>query len=77
MEFETSLKSDHEIRNEKDKLQHLIKAGKMEIELDSDAKSLQTAQDFEDLNQEELAKFKFAPRETEDEKLEKCESQTG
>lgn len=75
MEFETSLKSDHEIRNEKDKLQQdLIKAGKMEIELDSDAKSLQTAQDFEDLNQEELAKFKFAPRETEDDKAKNLKS---
>jgi large subunit ribosomal protein L46 len=40
----------------------------MEIELDSDARSLQTAQDFEDINQDELSKFKFASRETEDDK---------
>ena len=69
MEFEGSLKSDHELRKEKDKLQQaLIKAGKMEIELDSDARSLQTAQDFEDITQEELAKFNFTPRITEDDK---------
>lgn len=69
MEFEISLKSDHEIRREKDiRQQELIKAGKLEIELDSDAKSLQTAQDVEDMNKEELEKFKFAPRETEDDK---------
>ena len=69
IEFENSLKCDHEIRKEKDKIQQeLIKAGKIEIELDSDARSLQTAQDFEDMNQEELAKFKFASRETEADK---------
>jgi large subunit ribosomal protein L46 len=63
------LKSDHEIRKEKDKTQQeLIKAGKLEIELDSDARSLQTAQDFEDINQEELSKFQFSSRETEDDK---------
>lgn len=69
------MKCDHEIRKEKDKLQQeLIKAGKMEIELDSDARSLQTAQDFEDSNQEELAKLQFASRETEDDKKNNSQS---
>lgn len=75
IEFENSLKCDHEIRKEKDKLQQqLIKAGKLEIELDSDARSLQTAQDYEDLNQEELAKFQFASRETEADKKNDVQS---
>lgn len=46
----------------------------MEIELDADTKSLQTAQDFEDLNQEELAKFQFGSRETEDDKTNNLKS---
>lgn len=69
------MKCDHEIRKEKDKRQQeLIKAGKIEIELDSDARSLQTAQDFEDSNQEELSKFRFASRETEDDKSNNLQS---
>lgn len=69
------MKSDHELRREKDiRQEELIKAGKLEIELDSDARSLQTAQDFEDLNQEELSKFNFAPRETEDDKINNVKS---
>lgn len=52
----------------------MIKSGKIEIELDSDAKSLQTAQDFEDMNQEELAKFKFASRITEDDEKNNLKS---
>lgn len=44
----------------------MLKAG--QVELDSDARSLQTAQDFEDLNQEELSKFKFASRESGEDK---------
>lgn len=66
IEFENSLKSDHELRKEKDKIQQeLIKTGKIEIELDVDARSLQSAQDLEDMYQEELSKFTFGPRETE------------
>ena len=65
IEFENSLKGDHELRKEKDKIQQdLIKAGKMEIELDS-ALALQSAHDFEDVNQDELSKFKFTLRDTE------------
>lgn len=69
------MKCDHEIRKEKDIIQQaLIKAGKIEIELDSDARSLQTAQDFEDQNQEELLKFTFGPRETEADKSNNLKS---
>lgn len=46
----------------------------MEVELDSDARSLQTAQDFEDINQDELSKFKFGPRQTEDDKKNNLKS---
>lgn len=54
------------MRKEKDKIQQeLIKSGKVDIDT-ADARSLQTAQDFEDVNQDELSKFQFAPRETED-----------
>lgn len=75
IEFENSLKGDHEIRKEKDKLQQeLIKSGKLDVELDADARSLQTAQDFEDLNQDELSKFKFALRATDDDKANNLKS---
>lgn len=39
----------------------------MEVDLD-DARVLQTAQDIQDLNQEELARFTYAPTTTENEK---------
>lgn len=58
IEFENSLKSDHEMRKEKDTIeQEMLKSGKMELDLDADTRTLQTARDYEDLNQEELAKF--------------------
>lgn len=61
------MKCDHEVRKEKDKIQQeLIKAGKVDIELDADTKSHQTAQDFEDASHDELSKFSFSSRETED-----------
>lgn len=47
------------MRKEKDKIeQELLKAGKMEMDLDSDTRTLVTAQDSEDLHQDELARFK-------------------
>jgi large subunit ribosomal protein L46 len=52
----------------------MIKAGKIEVELDSDARNLQTAQDFEDSNQDELSKIEFASRETEDDKKNNLKS---
>lgn len=56
IEFENSLKSDHELRKEKEKnLQNINIDDK-----DEDAAiAIQTAQDFEDSNQEELKNFKF------------------
>jgi large subunit ribosomal protein L46 len=68
VEFEQSLKSDHELRKEKDKRQaELLKKGEIEIDLDSEA-SKQTAHDFEDANTDELSKFQFASRTTEADK---------
>ncbi|KAJ8882071.1 hypothetical protein PR048_018559 [Dryococelus australis] len=61
IEFERSLKSDHELRHELDRRQaELLKKGEVP-ELDEE-KSTQTAQDFEDICQEELSNFKFSPR---------------
>lgn len=54
------------MKKEKDRVeQELLKSGKMDVDLDADTRTLQSAQDFEDLNQEELSKFKsiIAPRE--------------
>ncbi|XP_001865107.2 39S ribosomal protein L46, mitochondrial [Culex quinquefasciatus] len=63
IEFENSLKSNHELRKETEKRQaELLKAGK--IDLDSEALK-QTAQDLEDAYNDELSKFKPAPRLTE------------
>ena len=45
----------------------------MEIELDS-AQTLQSADDFEDVNQDEMSKFKFTLRETEDDKSNNVKS---
>ncbi|XP_070501981.1 large ribosomal subunit protein mL46 [Chironomus tepperi] len=75
IEFENSLKSDHEIRKEKDKRkQKLLKAGKVDNEGEQDSIILQTAQDFEDAGHDELAKFECAPRETEDDKKNNTKS---
>lgn len=63
IEFEGSLKSSHELRKETEKRQaELLKAGK--IDLDSEALK-QTAQDLEDAYNDELSKFRPAPRVTE------------
>lgn len=68
IEFEESLKSDHELRLEKDKMQAiLLKKGEIEMDLDTEA-SKQTAQDLEDLYIDELAKFNLSPRVTEADK---------
>ncbi|XP_055628944.1 39S ribosomal protein L46, mitochondrial [Toxorhynchites rutilus septentrionalis] len=66
IEFENSLKSNHEIRKETEKRQvELLKAGK--LDLDSEALK-QTAQDLEDAYNDEFSKFKPAPRITEADK---------
>ncbi|CAH0714477.1 unnamed protein product, partial [Brenthis ino] len=67
MEIEKSLKSDHEIRDENDKIQaELLKNENADVDLDTVSKI--TAQDFEDLSNEELAQFKFADIITEADK---------
>lgn len=65
VEFECSHKSDHEIRKIKDLIytEELKRGGK---DLESDQITLQTAQEFEDNCDEELKKFEFAPRITEE-----------
>ncbi|XP_046417824.1 39S ribosomal protein L46, mitochondrial isoform X1 [Neodiprion fabricii] len=66
LEFENSMKSDHELRHKKDKeIQEQIKAGTGEIDMDA---IKQTAQDFEDASLDELNKFQFASRTTEADK---------
>lgn len=93
IEFESSLKSDHEIRKENEKKQQeLVKgnvifffkkyitcnihflAGKIDMDSESEKKVLQSAQDFEDLNQEEISKFTFASRITDDDKKNNLKS---
>ncbi|CAH4029284.1 39S ribosomal protein L46, mitochondrial [Pieris brassicae] len=67
VEVENSLKSDHELRHENDKKQaELLKNESVEVDLDTVSKI--TAQDFEDTSNEELAKFHFAPIETDADK---------
>ncbi|XP_063700306.1 large ribosomal subunit protein mL46 [Culicoides brevitarsis] len=62
IEFENSLRSDHELRKERDAIQAKLLA-KGEIDVDLDA-TKQTAQDFEDACNEELEKFQMASRTT-------------
>ncbi|XP_001660444.2 39S ribosomal protein L46, mitochondrial [Aedes aegypti] len=72
IEFENSLKSNHEIRKEMEKRQaELLKAGK--IDLDSEALK-QTAQDLEDAYNDEFSKFKPASRITEADKANDLKS---
>ncbi|KAF5270334.1 hypothetical protein FQR65_LT05522 [Abscondita terminalis] len=71
IEFENSLKSDREIQHENDlKQQELLKKG----EGDLDVTTKETAQDFLDACNEELAKFRFADRITEDDRLNNTKS---
>lgn len=73
-EFENSLKSDHELKHEKELLQaELIKKGEIEIEID-DSTSKQTAQDLKDSYIEEAKKFQLASRETPDDKTNNLKS---
>lgn len=66
VEFENSLKSNHELQHEKDlKQAELIKKGQLEIDLD-DASSKQTAQDLEDMYTEEVKQFNSGNRTTND-----------
>ncbi|XP_044258159.1 39S ribosomal protein L46, mitochondrial [Tribolium madens] len=64
IEFERSLKSDHEVRHEKEQkqLEQLKKGADIEVHLKD------TAQDLVDASTEEFSKFKFASRVTEADK---------
>lgn len=61
IEYENSMKSDHELRTEREKKQ---KNSSNINNVDNTDILLQTAQDLEDNYQEELNNFKFAPRVT-------------
>ncbi|XP_050523998.1 39S ribosomal protein L46, mitochondrial [Daktulosphaira vitifoliae] len=68
IEYERSLKSDHELRHEKDLLRmEKLKTGKVD-DLDIEQAVNQSAQDFVDINKNELVKFKFASCLTEADK---------
>lgn len=56
IEFENSLKNDHELRIEREEKQ---KPSSDDNDLDKSKIIMQTAQDFEDSCQEELNNFKF------------------
>lgn len=74
IEFENSLKSDHELQHEKDIRQaQLLKKGEVEADLD-EISSQQTAQDKKDAYIEEFKKFEFAPRTTPDDKVDNVKS---
>ncbi|CAH2231051.1 jg3480 [Pararge aegeria aegeria] len=67
VEIEKSLKSDHELRHENDKVQaELLKNESVDVDLDTVSKI--TAQDFEDSSSDELNQFKFADIVTEGDK---------
>ncbi|XP_034827379.1 large ribosomal subunit protein mL46 [Maniola hyperantus] len=67
IEIEKSLKSDHELRHESDKVQaELLKNEAVDVDLDTVSKI--TAQDFEDASTDELNQFKFADTITEADK---------
>ncbi|XP_015603780.1 39S ribosomal protein L46, mitochondrial [Cephus cinctus] len=64
IEYENSMKSDHEIRIELEK-QLLQSQNQQNTEIDLDVVIKQTAQDFVDASEEEVKNFKFAPKITE------------
>lgn len=65
IEFEKSLKSEHELRHDKDVLRmEQLKSGKV-TDFDAIDQAInQTAQDYEDQNKEELSNFKFNSHKT-------------
>lgn len=69
IEYEKSLKSDHELRHLQDlkRMEKLKKGTSADLD-DLDQVSNQTAQDYLDKNKEELSKFNFADRVTEADK---------
>ncbi|XP_017134918.1 39S ribosomal protein L46, mitochondrial [Drosophila miranda] len=74
VEYENSLKSDHELKNERELVQaELIKQGKVQVDLD-DSMTKQTAQDLKDAYVEELKKFQLGSRSTFDDAAKKTSS---
>jgi len=75
IEFEKSLKSDHELRHDKD-LQRMekLKKGTITDFDDMDQATNQTAQDYLDKNKDELSKFKLASRISEADEKEDTKS---
>ncbi|KAH8275020.1 hypothetical protein KR018_010072 [Drosophila ironensis] len=74
VEFENSLKSDHELKHERELLQaELIRKGKVQVELE-DGGAKQTAQDLKDAYVEELRKFQLGSRTTPDDAANKTVS---
>jgi len=63
IEYEKSLKCDHELRVEKEEKQKKSSDASQEKDVHTKI-SIQTAQDFQDNCQEELNNFKFAPTVT-------------
>jgi len=75
IELENSLRSDHEIRHQKDIAQaELIKKGEIDFDIDMDTTSKATAQDMEDAYNDELNKFQFEPRISEADKTNDIKS---
>ncbi|EDV38766.1 uncharacterized protein Dana_GF24835 [Drosophila ananassae] len=74
VEYENSLKSDFELKHERDLVQaELIKKGKMQVDLE-DSGAKQTAQDLKDAYVEELKKFQLGSRTTADDKANRTSS---
>ncbi|KAH8296507.1 hypothetical protein KR054_007135 [Drosophila jambulina] len=74
VEYENSLKSDHELKHEREIVQaELIKKGKVQVDLE-DSGAKQTAQDLKDAYVEELKKFQLGPRTTPDDQANKTSS---
>jgi len=74
VEYENSLKSDHELKHEREIVQaELIKKGKMQVDME-DSGSKQTAQDRKDAYIEELKKFQLGARTTPDDQANKTSS---
>ncbi|KAI9586874.1 39S ribosomal protein L46, mitochondrial [Glossina fuscipes] len=68
VEFEKSLKSNHEVQHERDlKQAELLKEGNVGLDLD-EIVAKQTAQDLKDAYTEEFKQFKLASRKTIDDK---------
>ncbi|XP_072745472.1 large ribosomal subunit protein mL46 [Anoplolepis gracilipes] len=64
IEYEESLKCDHELRIEKEEKQKKSRSASNVENENKNNISIQTAQDYEDSCQEELNNFKFAPKIT-------------